>query len=309
MFGIAVQKIQNERMIFEDIRFRNLDEMEKFHLGTIDPCHYEIISGNQCLYFDFDGKTKLEFDSLVKAIVNNVGSEVKILLYDSCSKIKFSYHVIVRGIYLENHIACGILANKIISECNDEIKSAFDSSVYTSRRNLRMIGSRKLDSLRIKKFNSILFDQSDVFPCVRFSESLVCNVSDGKLFHVVNDIIEKEFEKTCWTKEDIDMSKKYIDENYKDIFSLHEQGNFLILRREKPAFCEICNHKHDSDNAYIFKREKILYFVCRRKNDVKIPIQEQEETIYEVQIAPPKKVVNTTAKEKTLSVVSKLFHF
>lgn len=326
MFGIAIQKIENGAITFEDMSFKNLSEMEKFHVNTVDSCHYEIISGKQCLYFDFDGSVALDFKSLISSIIKNVGNKVKIILYESCGKIKFSYHVIVRGIYLENHVACGILAKRIISDCDNEISKAFDSSVYTSRRNLRMIGSRKIDSMRVKKFHSILYEKSDIaescptesrfaesrfaesrFADSRFADSLVSNVSDGKLFQIVIETVKHDHEKTSWSDENIETVKKYLDDNYLGIFSVVKHGDFLILKREKTGYCHSCNRHHTAENAYVIKKKEKLFFVCRRNNEVHIPIEDDSDMLFEVMVIDEKKV--NDKKEKTLAIVKNMFSF
>jgi hypothetical protein len=59
-FKIAEQiMVKDERMTFRDVEFDSYKDFEKYYLNNPDPSCYEIIIGQQCLYFDFDSKEKI----------------------------------------------------------------------------------------------------------------------------------------------------------------------------------------------------------------------------------------------------------
>lgn len=304
MYRIAVQTIEKT---FNDIEFRTLQELEKYHFSVKDSSHYEVISGKQCLYFDFDGKESLDFTPLVNSLLKELGPPIKVLLFNSSDTVKFSYHVIVRGIYLQNHLDCGYLAKKIIelTDC-EKIKKYFDSSVYTSRRNLRLVGSRKIDNLRIKKFDSVLFGDEKY----AFAESLASNTTDGKLFEILERKVPEKNHliiDTEWSSENLDIAQKFIEEYYAGIFSISQSKNFLNLKRERKGYCYSCCREHSAENSYIFKNKNgKMFFVCRRNNDKHIPIEDEEEVIYMFKKEP---AISETpsAKDILLKKVKKLF--
>lgn len=312
-FKIAVQKYQGDRMLFEDLSFKTLDTLRDYHLGVPDSSHYEVISEKQCLYFDFDAREKIDFSELVEKIVTEVAKineklDVKVLLFDSCDSIKFSYHVIVKGFCLKDHLENSYLANKIINAVKDpKIVKYFDSSVYTSRRNLRMLGSRKIDSMRVKKFNSVLYGENSFV----FFESLVCDTRGFETLDIELPLdIPKnnEHKITLWDQDDILKVQNYLDKKYHGIFSISESGNFLALKRKKPGHCFLCDRVHSTENSFVFKRQGAMYFACRRnedKNYDKIDDSDEDE-VFVLNIISVKE---EKQKKKLLDLVREIYSF
>ncbi len=61
---------------------------------------------------------------------------------------------------------------------------------------------------------------------------------------------------------DVDKVMKYIDDDNFEYIS-HERG-IVQLKRLKPSKCPTCNKKHMKENAFIFVKDKQVYFNCRR---------------------------------------------
>lgn len=279
---------------FKDLWFSCYDKFKK-HIDEFDETNshfYEIISGKQGLYFDFDGLEPIDtssFEELAKIIKNEfLNNQIKIDLYSSCGFEKFSYHVVVKGIYFEDHKECEFSAKKIVSQIKSNLKKSFDSSVYTSRRNFRLLGSRKIGSMRIKKFSGILYqDEKFVHPFIndQFRLSLITDITGADLckpniFSFADETVVISKPKTLyppkkWNEKDFSEIDEFLCKYYQDVFSNNGLSNdFVLLLRKKPSNCILCNRIHDAENAYIMKTGKNLYFVCRRNNGEKFLINE-----------------------------------
>ena len=295
---------------FKDVTFSSYKNFEEFNQLKEDKHNYEIISGQQSLYFDFDGKDKVnenEFFQLTEIIKKEFEEKkIRIDLYSSHGFEKFSYHVIVKGVYFEDHNACGFYAKKIISSLSEEnkLKKIFDHSVYTSRRNFRILGSRKKNSTRIKKFEITLF-QSNEFKSNYINNqlrlSLITEIENHYSlieFQTNEKKIEVKFDKVDFSEKEKEDVRDFIERNCGNCYNISGiVNNFLILSRIRPFKCIYCNSLHTSDNAFVFKKEGKLYFVCRRNNENKILIDEDWEFTVKVKDDTPKKVITTDFKE------------
>lgn len=264
---------------FEYKSFQSFGDLQKFHTELRDSCHYEIIEGKQVLYFDFDGE--LDMEDLKRAILLLLNAyNVRIDVYSSCDSTKQSYHVLVKGIYFEDHLQCGEFARRVIA--NSSIKT-FDNKVYTSKRNLRLLGSRKLRSTRIKVFHSTLF-RSDNFKS-RFEEnpfifSLVNDTADCQLIQII--IPKRTFNQSAnLSKEEIASAMELLENVQPGVFKERTvEGSMITLTRKKPAFCPICNRIHESDNGIVYKKAGKFYFKCFRGDDPMVLEEEDDNPTF-----------------------------
>ena len=310
--------IQTERGYFPS-PFNSLDELCDFHLSKEDSSHYELIQGEQCLYFDFDGpittvtnektsatsrgmvvtrgKESISSDAGVIAIIDRIYSYLSyfylpfgyaILVYSSSDTVKQSYHVVVRGIHFLNHIACGEMAKQIATGI-----PSFDSSIYTIKRNFRMMGSRKRDGTRIKRFHYI------------FNHGYYCN--NERNFHNVkesmitfidkrrsiciggsNNVVPVErgnnfqdiFNASANT---VSIGIAMIHQMFPRVFEMERKDTKIHLRRLKPFHCPLCERVHHSDGGELVIRGDKCFFFCWRNEDRKLfPLIEHnddEETL------------------------------
>jgi hypothetical protein len=349
-FNMAIQKPEGH-FIFQS--FSNYRDFRDFHNQANDSSHYEIISKQQCLYFDFDCKadnidwtilpagngeeqdskntikgTHIEatLERLKNAILtwffnkSPSGREelppIIILVYSSSdpikgvrqerfSSLKCSYHVVVKGICFTDHVSCGVAAREIIS--NDAILlSAFDSSVYTSSRNLRILGSRKVNSSRVKKFFCTLF-KSPCYNCRYLDDplymSLVSAIGDCKIMPM-----DVEHKKQTQSISNIGREKEeymlsILSDYLPGVFCKREtQGNRITLKRLKPANCPVCSRVHSSDNAYITLFNEQVRFTCFRDLSNSIFLVGNEEEILVKEMVPKEEIIEeTTGKNKEIS--------
>jgi arginyl-tRNA synthetase len=164
-----------------------------------------------------------------------------------------------------------------------------DDKVYGRRRMLRIEGSTKLNSNRIKI--CVHKDNKDI---IRI-DGLITNLENTELLHTkifnlnkstdiknINNtninkdvIIKKNNKRYNYTNNDI----VFIQNKFKDIMieinNIHDYkknvfmlnhiiDNMLILKRIKPCFCFVCKRVHEKQHPYIFMTNNKLFFHCRR---------------------------------------------
>lgn len=322
-YNMAYQQIGYNGFLFK--QFTNIAQYYKYHTDIEDSHHYEIISGSQCLYFDFEGKEDVhetDFPELAKVIEEKFKKfPLRIDCYTSSGLDKFSYHIIVKGIYFYNHIATKIVADEIIRDIShaNMLKKLYDDSVYSSKRNLRLVGSRKLNSIRVKKFLKTIFqnkcftdllesDNSQDLHLLSFRLSLA---SDTYLCMPINietpNVPEKVFENNSegFNENDLKDINSYLDENYPGVFKREKTDKtFIKLTRMKPHHCNICERVHSNDNAFVFKMNEKNYFGCYRDSNKNYSLIEKE-VIDEVKFVPRNIVRNEETKEDLHQKIAK----
>jgi hypothetical protein len=322
--------IQNIHKSFSFKHFEKYEALRDYDLSVEDPLHHEIISGAQCLYFDFDGEVDLE---KLKNSIISFFQEYKIPLlinvYSSSDNVKQSYHVVVKGAYFKNHIDCGNAA-KIIGE---GIPS-FDSAVYSRRRNLRMLRSRKVDSTRVKRFMTTLY-KSENYKCRYENDplymSLVCGIADCQLLDLSpasptpsllsqaaysgNNSNSNSNSNELLSKEVQEYMLQLVSNIMPHVFSVRNvEGNSIFLIRQRPAECPICNRVHKKENAVVSLRNNgrgmeretpAVYFTCFRDTSNSLCIDENEEGI-EVDVIPDKNTSTSITTITTMPIKSEL---
>lgn len=324
---IAIQKISERtgEMTFEDKLFNSYQEFKQYHQSLPDSHHYEVITGKQCLYFDFDGKTcvsEQNFAEFCEVVVSTLANmKIGIFIFSSLGFEKYSYHILVRGIYLENHTECEFLAKRIISQLNpnNELRKSFDATIYTSRRNFRLLGSRKINSTRVKKFHENIFNSEGFVPpddILRLS--FVTNVEGCVKYDCqipVFDIGDSGAKSiTEWNADDVNRVHAFLEENYKDVFEITGyKDNLMLLKRKKAAHCNICDRIHNAENAYVCRVGKKLYFACRRAENGKRELIDDDFTITinfkDDEVEKKQEDVSDKAKKKIIDKINKLYCF
>lgn len=301
--------IQNIRKYFTYIGFDTYNELKSFDSNVDDPSHYEIIEGRQCLYFDFDGDVNLEL--LTKLIVdwfNKYNSSIIINVYTSsdnelAKNTKISYHVIVKGVSFENHIVCG----KVACEIAETLGESFDRSVYTSKRNLRMLRSRKVDSTRVKRFLRTTYRSTNYKS--RYEDdplymSLVCCSYDSPLLNIKYDksVIYENI--ATLTTEDKNHMLDVVSNVLPGVFDKRDvKGSSIFLNRKKPAECPVCLRIHQNDNAVISLRNGKVYFTCFR--DASNPMcLEGDDELLDAEIILDKKEAEQVLSRPTIPIDS-----
>ena len=283
--------------------FRTFDTYPAFHswhTTTPDSSHYEVIQGKQNLYFDFDGDLDAQklTDSIRQYYTNlektaNRSLPIRIDIYSSSDSVKKSFHVVVKGVCFRDHLSCGQAAREIAAMA---AISSFDSSVYTTKRNLRLLGSRKLNSTRVKVFSGTSYRSSEFvsrFENDQLFLSLITMTSECQLVLLpgeqssVRASVDGPSGRPALSDFPPEMVRdalQLVNDLLPGVFSQREvRGRTLFLRRNKPAICPVCERLHESDNAMVSLRggrgDQVLHFVCMRDTSRSLPLQSDEEVV------------------------------
>jgi hypothetical protein len=301
--AVAVQVSGRLGPTFVFQEFESFLRLARWHLGDddepLDSSHYEVIEGQQNLYFDFDGE--LDITTLADAIVQRYSLfeelyrkplPVSIDLYSSCDSVKKSYHVVVKGVCFHDHIVCGRVAREVVdmaSKVNPELGKSFDASVYTSKRNLRLLHSRKINSTRVKIFDGSVYRSpgyiapkedpvnrlltslvSYVIKCQCIGESATVKMPSPEIIETMSEDIVRE-------------ALELVNERMPGVFYRREvRGRMLILNRNKPSMCCVCERVHDTDNAMVFlehtsKGDTLIFRCYRDPSGNSVPLRCDEE--------------------------------
>lgn len=281
---------------------------------------YEIVQ-NECKFFmDLDAKTdKINMVEWYESI-NEIRSKIKSVIYEitnenpeliefeslpAVNENKYSCHIIVTNIRLLIN-QCKLLCEIITDKIDIEKRKIIDISVYNNWRSLRLEGSSKIGSKRIKRLkidNKIIIANNINIKglLTNFGKTIYINLLDNDFINsniyfeklkkenkcnlnyiVYNNFLNKS-KKYNYNNDDI----LFIKHNYKkielfintwhckngNIFCTNKIINNMILyKRKKPSNCNICNITHDNENPYIFSKYGKLYFDCRRSESKPLDI-------------------------------------
>lgn len=259
---------------------------------------YELIPGDthQKIHFDIDiGRDLFDsfneenfFDELLNTLQKLIKVELdlqkNVLIFTSHNETKKSYHIIIDNYCLRDCNETRKLIN-LIFEISPGLSSFIDKSIYTKNRQLRLFGSSKINSTRVKifqpnwRFKSIevdyyLNDQKEIFLNSLISDTSNC--VELNLFSInqgiqpkKNTLIETS---NNYTENDIMklITARFPGEIFFEITNIID--NLIITKRIKSSFCEFCNHVHDHENPYlVITQNNILLYSCRR-NDIIVVI-------------------------------------
>lgn len=314
--------------------FRNYLEFSRYQglINCESKSFFEIIVGDrpQKPRFDIDNLDscsdyKLLLSNLVKACSElvveyttskSLNLQRDVLIYESVTPegINRTFHVVLNNYYHQNNDQAKIFYQEVMNKLDEGYKEFIDSSVYSSRQQFRILGSRKPNSNRPKVHLSkwMYFDEEiehvfDVVPntpehleSISLYESLISVVdastllchpyrteSKGKKAHDsdIPDIPpEMAIKALQMYAQRGDMGIKDKKFPYK-ITSI--RGGLVILKRIRMSRCPICDRVHTSENPFLLIVENEVYFYCRRADDKiyvgtlvqPIPEEEREERI------------------------------
>jgi hypothetical protein len=273
------------------------------------------------------------FEQLIEASVDefeDMGFKLElqnILVFSSHGKEKWSYHIIIDGFYCDTHQDAGDLFKRIVSRMPKENIEWLDSSIYSVNHCLRVLGSVKeaQEELRVKilekkwkyKNREILFEYPETPKherhqlALEFERSFLtlnstCYPLPSYLHKKSLDGIEETKKEKQAENEVLDYAMLLFQSLYGDICSyVSSMNNIIILERNYPSGCPICERVHEKDNAFLYLRpvesmcdvlfKYDIYFYCRRANGKKIKIGEKI-IINENQISKDKVVVEKSSR-------------
>lgn len=250
---------------------------------------FEVILGetNQKLYFDIDIEPGSEvndeelLDDIERGVENVMREygveDTDIFIFDSNGDGKRSYHVILNGLCVENHEQNKYLASFVRERLRDEHKKYIDTCVYKSVQQLRLYGSSKVGTGRIKRLlrgkeldikftnrSREILQFNYIFQSSCVTETKRCSLIPISIVpRTVNVMEMKDLDETM--VEAITESKIFQD--LMGIYNLHRvTENRMELIRKVSAHCMICDRVHDNDNGFIIVNENnVANFHCWRR--------------------------------------------
>jgi hypothetical protein len=194
---------------------------------------------------------------------------------------KRSCHLIVENYSFETKY-CKELYRKFINTIDEKIRKYIDEQVYGENRCLRIIGSSKIGSKRIKydfdNFNNISLKHfvSNIDNTTFIETSKYYKIPDEK--NVINcaprkNNIGKYLYQNILYK-DVSEVVKIVHNDFDELklfFKIRTiKDNIIICNLLRPYYCRCCNRVHELENPFIIAKENKILFYCRRNN---LPIE------------------------------------
>jgi len=185
--------------------------------------------------------------------------EENLLVFDLSDKTKFSRHIIIPGIFVENHMEAKAFADEMVKYLDEKLHPVVDLGVYKSLQNFRLFNNRKVGSPRVKIYKSGTFKA--------FSDLLIGYITEGslKLPSILGQPtanapkIEAEL-----TKENVQAIVKLVNESAPGNSLKKVMGNMLIFTRKDTGYCPICKHDHVNDNThFVIINYQAVWLHCR----------------------------------------------
>ena len=293
--------LEENLMICQQLRYRrytlfkNFNQFAKYFFGQLDEekCFYEMMreQDGRKPYFDIDiDDISFDSDSMLEEIKNTIidmiGKKIKILIFDSSTETKLSFHIIVDDVYLQSYKELLTFYDKVEEKLSEENKKYMDRCVYKSVQQFRITGSHKFMKNNIKKLREDLTYRFSIPKRIKteigkfnylLAASLVTNVSSCRVLCGFQHVVKEEninFSGSANEGDIEDVMKMFYEKYSYGDFSFQEckekNGNLLIvLRRLNPTYCEICKRVHESENPFITVTGDFrnVVFYCRRTDE------------------------------------------
>ena len=301
---IDCEKIDNESLIianwFDSKSYTSFESYIYFYdymceVKEKERCFFEILLPHyrRKPYFDIDmkdipkGFSLATFIIKIKEVILAVieDSSTTILVFNSHTETKYSYHIVIDGWYLRDNEECEEFFKNVTEKLPDEYVEYFDESVYKTTQQFRMIGSHKNGKNNVKVLN--------IKECHNFNIPKRCKNERGRSLYILYSSLVGKVER-CQilrgfeppVKEKFDIIPGSATENdlgeivklfkehpiskkgsFEVLDLVEEEGNLVIpLKSHCPYHCDGCNRIHEAENPFLTVRgeERTILFDCRR---------------------------------------------
>lgn len=262
---------------------------------------YEVILGSlpQKHYFDLEDSNTADKSTLALtliAVINgiqavyeekgwNLSLEQDLLIYSSHGSEKQSYHVVVTNHCCSDHKENRAFHDLVKAKVPPHLQGGMDSKVYSSCQQLRILGSRKAGSERVKiyykdwdhhgKVIHHIYTEDPESPdhetLLQTEESLIgitrnCQLlpplitaTPTRVYEASEDLLPETVHSA------LRVMNGQGDSPYRYIGT---RGAFILLRRIRPEMCPLCHRIHEHENPFLSVKEladgRHIYFHCRR---------------------------------------------
>jgi len=166
--------------------------------------------------------------------VNPTFVEENLLVFDSSDKTKFSRHIIIPGVHVENHMEAKAFADEMLKYLDEKLSPVIDLGVYKSLQNFCLFNNKKVGSPRVKVYKSGTFKP--------FSDSLIGYITKGslKLPSILGQPTTNTPKiETELTKQNVQAIVKLVHELAPGNSLKKVMGNMLIFTRTEAGYCPI----------------------------------------------------------------------
>lgn len=290
---------ENEQNFFETI-LGAVPQKPKFDID-IEYDKYKKYTGKNGNESDFENLIGSLGENIKNSVINesinllqecgkSVNINTDICIYTSHGCKKRSYHIVINRKYHMDNQEAKIFSNLVkerVEEKNKGFGLFIDSSVYSSTQQFRIVGCQKPGSNRPKKFEENFYInnnfyqhlyETEIFSDAHknleiLKESLITFVTNCEYIQIPTKYLPKS---TYETTELSELDDKHIEvcmllmkRKIKDCpFSfVTKEDNKIILKRNSPSFCPICQITHEYQNPYIFTVKNRVFWNCRRSTE------------------------------------------
>jgi hypothetical protein len=261
--------------------YKNIDE-NKRHF-------YEMFNNRIKFFLDIDCKENYndkEWNILVNTIknslinfLNNMTSISNINVIRCESKYikdepKRSCHLIVEDFSFETKY-CKELYKIFIKTVDEKLRIYIDDQVYGENRCLRIIGSSKIGSRRVKyDFDNLCEISFKHFVSNIDNTTYIETCKYYKTLDIVDNVIQKGIKK-LYSNYDVSCKNyleviKIVHNSFGEsvpFFKIRSiKNNIIICDLVKPYYCKCCNRTHELENPFIIIKGTVIHFYCRRNN-------------------------------------------
>jgi hypothetical protein len=260
------------------------DQVQKFYVdvdigrSNVNALTEELL--DEADYYDIDPQNLDQLSSalmedLIDRIIDgfktrfNIDLDIsQVLIYESHSEQKRSYHVVINNYAFIDNANCQAFYDYIMVEC-PELFCKFIDNLYSSLQNFRMLYSQKHDSGRIKKpFSGKLgrFDipeQSGDYND-KMKNSFITYIENCAILpdiKVIKPINHIDLDPNI-SEYDIETKIRSLIPDCMEIKS--EENYSYHLKRISSGYCVICDRVHEHENALICYQDGQIIYRCWR---------------------------------------------
>jgi hypothetical protein len=273
-------------------RFASPDEFYRYQTGVPDQerCFYELIFGSrpQRFYLDldlerdkaagacFEGLAAELFEATIAALLEvyaGLGAALEprdCLVYQSHGPDKFSFHILPGGYYLGSNVEAKAVFDLVRARVPEHLRDFVDTTVYKPHQELRLLGSHKLGSSRVKRrVPAFFFRGAEVRGADyggdaldEFRDSLVGTTLGTRRLDVGERAAPAALNPAAAALSDaippevvgavMNLMAEATKEESLPFVLKGQSAPFILLQRVRPSRCRLCERVHEHENPYLF---------------------------------------------------------
>lgn len=250
-------------------------------------CFHQVIFGTlrrkPVIDFDLEPPYKIDpetllnilLEKMIEILPEDLDYERDLLIYESVDETKFGAHIVIDNWCLSDHLDARAFTEKLKSLLPEFMREMIDGSVNSSTSHLRMLGSRKYETMRVKRLRQrfklkgrwiehkhyMEAHNEKMRENLEMSESLITFTPNCKLLPLYRDPLDDPTNvATQGKKIDDEKVELAIELTQKhDFFKNNDwcysfdgvKKGYIQMKRLRSSWCSICNKIHDTMGFYL----------------------------------------------------------